>query len=145
MSDKSEGLFLVGLLFAGVGIGLILIGVSSLILANTQCGEGCQKIACEMNETQCHREGVGVTEVVVRDSSGKLRSVTVLDECTGEYKYFNETLHNHTLIPKEGEAIGGGSGGYSSKELKHSEPFKPSMKNQSDAFAEYIPDIKRTP
>lgn len=53
MSDKSEGLFLVGLLFAGVGIGLILIGVSSLILANTQCSEGCQKIACEMNETQC--------------------------------------------------------------------------------------------
>jgi len=126
-------LFAIGFMFCVVGIALL-----SLAPFNTPCNEGCQELACKMDESQCpqpeEQMGVSITDVVVKDRAGNIRSVSFLDCNTGEYRTYTSdnmstgfpgmqepfkpawkipseefTSMNHTIIPKEGEAIGGGS------------------------------------
>lgn len=116
---KDEGLFLFGLLLTGLGFGLILL---SLVIANPlpECDERCQELACKMDESQCpqpeEQMGVSITDVVVKDRAGNIRSVSFLDCNTGEYRtYTSDNM----------------STGFPGMQ----EPFKPAMKTQSGEFA----------
>lgn len=122
MIDMNEKVQIRNLMLFAIGFVFCIVGIALLTAAliNTPCNDGCQELACKMNESHCPQPeesmGVGITDVVVKDHNGNIRSVSFLDCHTGEYRIY--TSDNMPLAFPETQ-----------------EPFKPAMKTQSEEFA----------
>jgi len=90
---KSTTMFTIGFVLCVIGICCM---IAAVLPNNAPSGEPVPQ------------DELGITEVVVQDENLNIRSVAILDERTGKYRYYNsENLSGHGILNDSCENISG--------------------------------------